>query len=327
MDKIRNAAIILLGMGEKCAGEILKNMDPREVQRIMDVINTIDNVSEQEVIKAINEFFKDSNNNTGIDFSSKEHIKKTMASTLGIKGLDIDGEPAKWIELLKNEPIDNLTEIMQDEHPQIITAIILILSHISNDKASALTKSLPKELQNQLIQRMTKIGPISTYAVDALAAFFEKQLENKDRYDVISVDGVEAAANIISYLDTDTEREIISELTTSNKQLAEKVQDKIFPFEKLIHLDKKSLQTLMSEVKNEDLVLALKGVDDYVKNILMKNISSKSAEILKDEMDTTGPVKLASVIEAQKRIIILAKKLSEEEKIILSTKHDPDVIF
>ena len=112
-----------------------------------------------------------------------------------------------------------------------------------------------------------------------------------------------------------------------DKAVAEKIQERILPFDKLAQLDTKSLQTLLKEVKNDDLVLALKGADEYVKNTIMKNMSNKSAEILKDELETQGPVKLANVIEAQKRIVILAKKLSEEEKIILSTRHDNDVIF
>ena len=328
MDKIKNAAIIILGMGEKCASEILKNMNPKEIQRIMEAINTIENVSEEDVIKALNSFFRESSH-SGIDFSSKENIKNSLASVVGMNsfGTSDDGM-VKWVDLIKSEPSDNIFELIQDEHPQVITAILVVLNKISSDKASTITKKLPKVLQNQIIKRMSNMKPISAFAIETLSVFFETELENKqERYDVISVDGVEAAASIMSYLDTDTEREIISDLQTTNKSLADQIQDKILPFDKLAHLDKKSLQILLKEVSPDDLVLALKGVDEYIKNIFMKSMSTKSADILNDELESKGPVKLSSVVEAQKRIVILAKKLGEEEKIILSTKHDPDIIF
>ena len=328
MDKIKNAAIIILGMGDKCAAEILKTMTPKEVQRIMEAINAIDNVSEEDVIKALNFFFKDSSSNAALDFSSRDNIRNSMASTLGMRGMEGDGQMAKWVELLKKEPAANIVEFIQDEHPQIITAVIVVLAKISSDKASTVTKRLPKQVQSDVIKRMTKIGPISTFAIDALSTFFERQFEKTDeRYNVISVDGIEAAANIMSYLDSDLEREIISDISSTDPQLAELMHEKILPFEKLAYLDKKSLQLLMKEVSNDDLLMALKGVDEYIKNIFMKSMSSKSADILKDEMESKGPVKLAGVLEAQKRIINMAKKMAEEEKIILSTKHDPGVIY
>ena len=329
MDKIKAAAIVILGMGDKCASEILRNMNQKDVQRVMEAINSIEAVSEEDFLKALNEFFKESNNTLGVDLSSKENIKNSLTSVLGLKGFEgEDGEISKWIELLKSESAINIVDLIQDEHPQVLTAILVILSQINNDKASSIAKELPKVLQGQMVKRMTKITPISTYAIDALSEFFESSLDTtEERYNVINVDGIEAAANIMSYLDCEVEREIISELSTSNKAVADKIQDKILPFEKISQLDQKSLRTLLADVPNEDLVLALKGVDDYIKNIFLKNMSSKSGDILRDEMEALGPVKVSRVVEAQKRIIVLAKKLGKEEKIILSTRHDGDVIY
>jgi flagellar motor switch protein FliG len=329
MDKIRNAAIIMLGMGEKCAAEILKNMNPKEVEAIIEAINDIGNVSEVDVIKALNQFFKETNG-SGIDLVSREHIKNSLVSAvehgrIGSLTEGIEEDKAKWIELFKWQQPETIFTMIQDEHPQIISVIVSVV--LSSEKASQVIKLFPKDAQSKIIKRMSNMGAVSTFAMDALSTFFESHLQNTEKYNAINVDGVEAVANIISYLDGDTEREIMSELENSNKALTEKIQEKILPFERLAQLDNKSLQTLLKEVNNDDLVLALKGADDYVKNSFMKNMSTKSAEILKDEMETKGPVKVASVIEAQKKIVILAKKLGEEEKIILSTKSDPDVLF
>ncbi|MDR3476549.1 MAG: FliG C-terminal domain-containing protein [Gammaproteobacteria bacterium] len=329
MDKIKTAAIIILGMGDKFASEILRTMNPKEVQRVMDAINEIDSVSESDLLSALNVFFKESNNTTGLDISSRETIKNSLSSVFTFQG--VDGEDngfSKWIEMLKSEPAVNITEIIQDEHPQIIAAIIVVLSTLNADKATTVVKALPKVTQSLIIKKMTKMNPISTYAIEILGTYFERQLQDsEERYNVITVDGIEAAANIMSYLDRETEMEIITDLSASNKVLAEQVQDKILPFERLSKLDQKSLRTLLAEIKNDDLVLALKGVDEYVKSVFMKNMSVKSAELLKDEMESLGPVKLSRVVEAQKKIIALAKKMGKEEKIMLSTRHDDDVIF
>lgn len=327
MDKIRKAAIILLGMGEEYAEQILKNMSKSEVHKIMEVINTIDNVTEDDVIHAMNEFFNASDN-TGIDIVSKENIKNTLISSLGIKGMEnIDIEKSRWIELLKYEPLNSILETIRDEHPQIITALIVILTQLGSERASEIMKGQSKEMQNQIIKRISCIGPISTYAIEAISQFFEGELSSVDRYGVVTVDGVDAAANLISYLDGETEREIIADISSSDKKLADQIQDKLLPFEKLATLDSRSLQVLLKEVTPDDLVISLKGAPEHIKTAFMKNMSTKAAEILKDDLEAKGPVKLANVVQAQKNIVLLAKKLAKEEKIILSTKTDSDVVF
>ncbi|RDI38530.1 flagellar motor switch protein FliG [Aquicella lusitana] len=333
MDKIRNAAIILLGVGEKAAAEILKSMNPREVKAIIDAINNIDSITEEDLIRAINEFFTESNNSSGIDISEKEMIKNTLLTAVGSKGggVFIQGaNPDKdsWLELIREQPMDSIVHLIQDEHPQIITAfVIIVFNNISSEHGTKLIKAMPKEMQNQVFKRMTNLGYISRFAIDAVAVYFQRQLESSERNNIISVDGLETVANIVSYLDSETERQIMAELTNEDKDLGEKIQDKMFPFQRLAELDKKSLQILLSEVKNEDLVIALKGVDDRVKEIFFQNMSAKSAEILRDDLESKGPVKLAHVLDAQKNIIRTAKKLDQEEKIVLSMKTNSDIVY
>ncbi len=332
MDKIRNAAIILLGLGDKAAGEVLKSMSPKEVRAIIDAINGIDRVTEEDILKAITEFFTESNNSAGIDLTRKEQIKNSLLSAMGagagafLEAVNLDKD--RWLELIKDEPPDSIVSLIQDEHPQIITAIVIIVfNNISSECGTRLIKAMPKELQKQIFKRMTNFDYISKFAIDALAFFFHKELESTEKYNVIPINGLDTVANIISYLDSETERQIMADLTGENKELGEKIQDRIFPFQKLAELDKKSLQVLLSEVKNEDLVLALKGVDDTAREIFMQNMSSKSAEILRDDMESKGPVKISHVLDAQKNIIRIAKKLDQEEKIILTNKNNSEFIL
>lgn len=333
MDKIRDAAIILIGLGDKCAGEILKNMTPKEVRLILEAINNIDNVSDDDVTRALSDFFKDSSNTAGINIASKEQLKNSILQAVGNKGVvssinGIDSEKDKWLEILSTQPMSNLVDLMQDEHPQVLAAVVIIVfNYLSSDHGTKLIKLLPKTVQSTVFKKMSNMGSMSKLGIEILAKFFEREFEASEKNNVVTLDGLETVANIISYLDSETEHEIMSELTSGNKDIGEKIQDKIFPFQRLAELDKKSMQVLLKEIKNEDLIIALKGVDEHVKLIFMQNMSTKSAEILKDEMDTKGPVKLAAVMDAQKRIIRIAKKLDEEERIILSSKNNPDVVF
>lgn len=331
MDKIRNAAIVLLGLGDKAASEILKNMNPKEVRTILEAINNIESVTDEDVMQALTDFEKETK--SGIDVGSKEQIKNAIMVAVGSKGIGsviqgIDSEKDEWLDLLKTQPIGAVVDLLQEEHPQILTALVIIVfNYISSEHGTKLIKLLSKPLQSQIFKRMTCISSMSKFGIDTMAHFFEKELEDSEKNNVVTLDGLETVANIISYLDSETEHEIMNELTNDNKSLGEKIQDKIFPFQRLADLDKKSLQILLNEIKSEDLVVALKGVDERVKDVFLSNMSSKSAEIMKDEMEAKGPVKLAAVMDAQKRIIRTAKKLDEEEKIILSTKNNPDVVF
>lgn len=330
MNKIRQAAIIMLGMGDKYAADILKTMDPARVELIIEEINKIDNVSEMDLIEALNLFFKDANNNNGIDIVTKEIFKSTLSTVAQSKkfengsGTEVN-DRNKWIDVFKLQSSDVIYSLLQDEHPQIISMICTLV--LSTEKASRLIKHLPKELQGQVVARMANIGPVSSFAMDSIATFFENELSAKEKMTEISVDGVEAVANIISYMDSESEKEIFEGIANINSELSEVIQEKIMPFERLAQLDKRSLQTLLNEVNNDDLVIALKGAEGYIKNVFLKNMASKSADILKDELESKGPVKIANVMEAQKKIVNLAKKLAAEEKIMLTTKVDSGIVF
>lgn len=333
MDRIKSAAIILIGLGEKYSSEILKNMNPKEVKVILEAINTIEDVNEVDIMQAMDHFFQDTNNALSIDSTSKEQIKNSLMNSIGNRGLgefinSVDIEKQSWFKLFEAQSPNHIYDMIQDEHPQVIAAItIIIFNFLSTDHGIKFTKLLPQDIKSQVFRRMTSMGFLSQICLNILAIFFEAEIKSREKNNIIALNGVEAVANIISYLDSETEHAIMDDLTSRDKSIGDEIQDKIFPFSKLADLDKKSLQTLLKEVKNDDLILALKGVDEHVKDVFMQNMSQKSAEILKDEMESKGPVKLTTVVDAQKRIIRIAKDLEKEEKIIISGKNSGDIVF
>ena len=230
MDKYKQAAIIMLGMGERYAAEIMKGMEPKEVEAIIAAINEIDEVSEADVITALNSFFKDASSSSGMDIVSKEVFKNSLSLVIESKKNESfgDGEKsgkAKWIDVFKMQPPDVIFSIIQDEHPQVISVLSAVI--LDGEKASQVIKRFPKEVQSMIVSRMANMSPISTFGMEAFAMLFEHELRSKDKYSEITVDGIDAVANIISHLDSETEREIMDGVASINKELSEKIIEKI----------------------------------------------------------------------------------------------------
>lgn len=324
MSSRKNAAIILLGMGENHAAEILKILNQKDVEAIIEVMNNIDDVSEHEVIKALNDFFKETQLTSGLNATSGNYIRNTLVSAVGSEKAEsmIDMEKKtkanelKGLELIKWQPVHQIVEAIQDEHPQIITVTLMCLD---SEKSAQVLKCLPTNVSSDVIKRMTHSNQVSQFAMNALSNYFEEQFTRSEKFKFITDDGVNLAASIIAQLDVKSEHDILDSLGQQDQEITEKLQDKLFPFERLGELDSRSLQTLIAEISNEDQILALKGADEEIQDIFFKSMSSKTAELLKEDMESKGPVKLAEVLQAQKRIVALAKQLSVEEKIFIPT--------
>ncbi|MFI4918656.1 MAG: flagellar motor switch protein FliG [Legionellales bacterium] len=327
----KNAAIILLGMGENYAAEILKILDHKEVESIIEVMNNIDDVSEHEIIKALNDFFKETQVTSGLHASSGNYLRNTLVSAMGSEKADMmmnvdtqpKSNPLKGLELIKWQPVHHIVSALQDEHPQLITITLMC---IESEQAANILKLLPKTVRKDVITRMTHSNPVSQYAMNALSTYLEEQFTKTEKFKLLTSDGINLAANIIAQMDVESENEVMTSIGEEYQEMNEKLQEKLFPFEKLAQMDKRSLQTFLAELDNNDLILALKGSDDELKERFFQNMSAKSAELLKEDIETKGPVKLSLVLEAQKRIVNIAKKLIQEEKIFLTSTNDNTTI-
>lgn len=331
MSSRKNAAIILLGMGENCAAEILKILHHKEVEAIIEAMNSIDDVSEHEVIKALNDFFKETQLTSGLNASSENYIRKTLTSAIGSEKaemmIDLDMKPAtplKGLELIKWQPIHHIVNTLQDEHPQMITVTLMCLD---SEQSAQILKQLPKAISKEVITRMTHSNPVSHYAMKVLSDHFEEQFTKIEKFKLLTSDGIDLAANIIAKMDVESEQEIMKSISEEHQEINEKLQDKLFPFDKLTQMDSKSMQTFITELSNDDLVLALKGADDEIKAVFFKNMSTKSAELIKEDLESKGPVKLSAVLDAQKRMVAVAKKLHQEEKIFLASSKNNTTIL
>jgi len=320
MSTLKNAAIILLGMGETCAAEVLKKLNYKDVEAIIDIMNNMDDVTEEDVIKAVNEFFKETKMFSGLSVSSENYIRNTLVSAVGdekagslMEENSLIGQ-LQGIELLKWQPLHLIVDALKDEHPQIIA---VALACLDSDKAAEVLALLPNETSRDVVKRLSQLSPLSQVAMETLSDYLEQQFTQSPRFKVLVPDAMKGAADIISRLDAKTEDEIIKYLSKENKELSEKLQEKMFPFDKLGQFDTRSLQILLNEIESDELVLALKGADEELQEFVFSCMSSKNKDLVEEDMESLGPVKIEDIISAQKNIIEKAKAMAMEDKITL----------
>lgn len=328
-ESLKQAAILLLNMGEEQAAKVLKHLDPKQVETLISYMNKLGTVRDNDVVFALNHFFDESENEAGPGLNSANYIRTTLTNAVGLENavsvLDkaaLTEEPHGFDTLRWQTPMV-ITELLQDEHPQVIA---IALTYLDSEKAAETIKLLPKEVRISVLKRITQIGPISPMALQDLAQVLDENLTQSEHFRLLQIGGIDTTANIVNLLDSELENEVINSISESDESLATKIQDRMFPFEKLATLDLKSLQTLLREISNEDLGLALKGTDPEIQGVFFKNISARAAEMLKDDMDAMGAVQLTKVIDAQKKIIVTAKRLSDEGKIMMGNKGAGDMV-
>lgn len=314
MANLKHAAIILLGMGEACAAEILKGLSHKEVDIIIETMQNLGDISEYQVIQALHDFFRETKTTTGIQVTSSKYFRNTLLSAVGFDKAEsildetLLAEEYKGIDLLKWQPLYSILDALEDEHPQVI---IVALMSLDSELAAKILNCFPSDVKKSIIKKMTNLSPVSSYAMQTLSDYLQEKFTNSEKYKQITADGVDRAANIIRCMGDDSEREIMTYLTKEDKIISDKLQDKLFPFERIATLDRKVLQELCQAADHDNLVLALHGANDDIKQAIFGNMSSKTVELVEEDLSSLGSVKPSAVIDAQKRLVEQAKQLLE----------------
>ena len=330
MTDLDQAAILLFGMGESQASEILKHLSQKQVEKLISSMNKLGDIDEVQVIKALNKFFSETNSHTGMAVGSDKYIRNTLISAIGNEKATslIDkaalGEKYRGLEMIDWQDPRVIAEILQHEHPQVIA---VTLTHVDGEKSAKVIGDYSKEKRIDILQRITQIGPISPMALQELSKVIEQHLAASPNFKTLPTAGIDATADIVNYLDNDLEKEILEGISSSDEELATKIQERMFPFEKLVDLDDRSLQTMLRDLENDDLILALKGSDEDLRVRFFKNMSERAALMLKDDLEAKGPVQLSEVLSAQKRIVTQAQKLAKDGKIVIPSKGQDDLVM
>jgi flagellar motor switch protein FliG len=314
------AAILLMSLGESQSAEILKHMNPKEVQRLGVAMANLKNVSKNQVEEVVSEFSNAVSEQTGFGVGNDEYIRSVLVGALGEDKAStvIDrillGRNSKGLEALKWMDPKQVAEIIRLEHPQIIS---IVLSYLEPDHAAEVLGNLPPRVQPDIIMRIANLDGVQPRALQELDDILEKQFSGNTGAKTSSVGGIKNAANILNFMETSTEASIMDQVTESDEDLAQNIQDLMFVFDNLVDVDDRGIQTLLREISTDSLILALKGADDGIKEKIFKNMSKRAAEMLRDDLEAKGPVRISEVETAQKEILGIARRLAEAGDISL----------
>jgi len=314
------AGILLLTLGEEVAAEILRHMDPKEVQMVGSTMANMDDISRPMVEHVINNFLEMLESQTAFGIGTDNYIRGMLEKALGDKaGNVIDrilmGSGSNGLESLKWMDPKSIAEIIRFEHPQIIA---IVMSYLEPDSASKVLTHLPENTRSGILMRIATLDGVQPAAIKELDSIMEQYFSDNENVKSSMVGGEKTAADILNLLDPSIEAKLMEELKADNENLATKIQDLMFVFDNLRDIDDRGMQTMMREVSTDLLTLALKGIDDEFQQKFLKNMSSRAAEMLVEDMEAKGPVKLSEVEAAQKEILTIARRLEESGELILA---------
>lgn len=317
---VNRAAILLLALGEKDAAEILKHMGPKEVQEVGVAMATLTNVSTEQMERVMGSFVETLEDQTALGLDSDDYIRNVLTDALGADKASgmIDrillGRNSKGLEQLKWMDPKSVAEFIRLEHPQIIA---IVMSFLDPDQAAAVIAEFPEQVRTDIIMRVATLEGIQPAALQELDDILEKQFSGAANVKQSTMGGVKSAADILNLVDAAIEGKIIEQVSQVDQDLGQEIQDNMFVFENLIDIDDRGIQSLLREVSSEQLLLALRGADELLKEKIFKNMSKRAAEMLKDDLEAAPPARLSDVEGAQKEILVVARRLAEAGEINL----------
>ncbi|MFM9872795.1 MAG: flagellar motor switch protein FliG [Fimbriimonadaceae bacterium] len=314
----RKAAIILAVMGPEFSGEILKNFSDDQVEAISMEIARLEKVSPELKAKIIAEFHEMAQAQEFISEGGVDSAKKALIAAFGeeraneLTGKIVNAMQVVPFEFLKRADPQQLLSFIQEEHPQTIA---LILAYMSPTQAALIIGKLPADLRGEVAERIAAMDQTPPEVIRSVEAILEKKVANVINTEMSKAGGPKALVDLLSRVDRQTERLIIDALSENNPELADEVKNMMFVFEDIIQLDDRAVQSVLKEVDSKDLGTALKGVKSEVQEKIYRNMSERAVNMLKEDMEFMGPVKMRTVEEAQQKIVAAIRRLEESGEI------------
>ena len=318
---VHKAAILMMVFGEDTAAQILRTLSPTEVQTLGEAMYTVQGIDHDTVDAVLNEFLVAVSNQTGLGIGASTYVRDVLDQALGthkaqsVLSRIVPTNSERPIEILDWMDPSAVAELIVDEHPQITALVIASLEYA---QGAEVLKLLPPEQQSEIIRRIATLNTVQPEALRDLEEVMRAKFKANTTLRASQIGGIKAAARIMNFTRQDMEERIMKELRKADKILTEDIQDNLFVFDYLIKSDDRSLQAVLREIDTEVLVLALKGADPALRDKLLGCISQRAAANVIEEMEAMGPVRLSQVQTAQKDIITVARRLSDEGRITLA---------
>ncbi|HUW52679.1 MAG TPA: flagellar motor switch protein FliG [Rhodanobacter sp.] len=317
------AAILLLSLGEQDAAEVLKHLGARDVQAVGSAMAALPSVSREQVQKVLDRLDDDMGRQTSLGVGTEDYIRKMLVNALGESkaGGLIDrillGRSSKGLESLKWMESRAIAEMINQEHPQIIA---LVLAHLEPDQAAEVIGYLPERVRSDAVMRIATLDGVQPHALNELDEVMERQFSGgSKKLKSANVGGLKAAADILNAMEGTRETELMTAIRSHDEVLGGKIEDLMFVFEDLADVDDRSLQTLLREVPSGVLITALKGAEPEMREKIFANMSKRAADMMRDDLEVKGPVRLSEVDVAQKEIMATARRLADAGQISLAT--------
>jgi len=326
---VEDSAILLMTLGEEEAAEVFKFLTPKEAQKLGAAMAKLKSVTREKMDEVLVKFESEADSQTSIGLDSDQYIRGVLTKALGEEKakflLDriLQGSDTSGIESLKWMDANSVAELIKNEHPQIIASILV---HLERDQAAEILNKMVERTRNDVVLRIATLDGIHPSALRDLNDVIAKSLSGSDQIKKTAMGGVRTAAEILNFVGSSSEGSIIEAVRTVDDAIAQSILDEMFVFDNLMDVDDRGIQSLLKEVQSESLVLALKGASPELRDKVFKNMSARAAEMLKEDLESRGPVRISDVESEQKEILKIARRLADEGQIVLGGKGEDSFI-
>ncbi|EPG5415259.1 flagellar motor switch protein FliG [Pseudomonas aeruginosa] len=329
LTKVDKAAILLLSLGETDAAQVLRHMGPKEVQRVGVAMASMRNVHREQVEQVMGEFVEVVGDQTSLGVGADGYIRKMLTQALGedkannlIDRILLGGSTSGLDSLKWMEP-RAVVDVIRYEHPQIQA---IVVAYLDPDQAAEVLSHFDHKVRLDIVLRVSSLNTVQPSALKELNLILEKQFAGNSNATRTTMGGVKRAADIMNYLDSSIEGQLMDSIREVDEDLSGQIEDLMFVFDNLADVDDRGIQALLREVSSDVLVLALKGSDEAIREKVFKNMSKRAAELLRDDLEAKGPVRVSEVEGAQKEILTIARRMAESGDIVLGGKGGEEMI-
>lgn len=320
LNRVDQAAILLMTLGEKSAAEILRHMGPKEVQRLGTAMAALNNVQQYEVEVVLNSFMEEVRTQTGLGMGADNYIRNMLVTALGedkANGL-IDrillGGNTTGLDTLKWMEARSVADIIRNEHPQIQA---IVLAYLDADQSAEVLAHFSEKVRLDVMMRVAALDTVQPGALQELNDILEKQFSGNAGSQTKEMGGFKTAAEIVNNLDSSIGGELMDSIREIDDDMGNQIADLMFVFENLKDVDDRGIQALLREISSDVLILALKGADEALQDKIFANMSKRAAELLRDDLEAKGPVKVSEVESSQKEILTVARRMADAGEINL----------
>ncbi|MEC4721353.1 flagellar motor switch protein FliG [Noviherbaspirillum sp. CPCC 100848] len=324
-DGVMKGAILMLALGEEEAAEVMKYLGPREVQKLGAAMSTMKSIGSEQLEAVLQDFRAETEQNTSFGVDSDEYIRTVLTKALGedkassLLNRILGTRDASGIESLKWMDSQSVADLIRNEHPQIIATILV---HLERYHACEVLTFFTERLRNDVVLRIATLDGVQPAALRELNEVLTKLMAGNENLKKKPIGGVRAAAEILNFLSGEIEQSVMDNLKNYDNDMAQKIMDEMFVFDNIIDIDDRGIQVLLREVQSESLIVALKGATQDLREKVFKNMSQRAAEMMREDLESKGPVRLSEVEAQQKEILQIVRRLADEGQIVLGAKGD-----